>query len=176
MLHKVVKQSEDYMLSKVDELTLSNFFISKEGNAHGGDRLWKKQNISLSGYLQSYSSETSAPELPYYLGMLLELVADMNRSVVLGVAGASYRDMLMSWACRLHHLRVTNFIVCALDHETYEFSILQVIIFSHLIFSPSLCYLTFFILCKTTDHLKLLIGILGFACFHRSIITKECQH
>ncbi|XP_066364530.1 beta-arabinofuranosyltransferase RAY1-like [Miscanthus floridulus] len=125
MLHKVVKQSEDYMLSKVDELTLSNFFVSKEGNAHGGDRLWKKQNISLSGYLHSYSPETTAPDLPYSLGMLLELVADKNRSVVLGVAGKSYRDMLMSWVCHLRHLRVTNFIVCALDHETYEFSILQ---------------------------------------------------
>jgi hypothetical protein len=176
MLHKVVKKSEDYMLSKVDELTLSDFFISKEGNAPGGDSLWNIQNISLSGYLHSYPPETSPPDLPYSLGMLLELVADKNRSVVLGVAGAGYRDMLMSWVCRLRHLRVTNFIVCAVDHETYEFSVLQVIIFSHLLFSPSLCYLTFFILCKTTDHLKLLIGIIGFACFHRSTITKECQH
>lgn len=133
MLHKVVKQSEDYMLSKVDELTLSDFFISKEGNALGRDSQWDTQNISLSGYLHSYSSETSAPDLPYSLSMLLELVSDKNMSVVLGVAGASYRDMLMSWACRLHHLRVTNFIVCALDHETYEFSILQVMIFSHLL-------------------------------------------
>jgi hypothetical protein len=149
MLHKVVKQSDDYMLSKVDKLTLSDFFISKEGNAHGGDSLWKKQNISLSGYLHSYSPETSAPDLPYSLATLLELVADKNRSVVLGVAGAGYRDMLMSWACRLRHLRVTNFIVCALDHETYEFSILQVIIFTHSPpFLSSLLFNLFYILCK----------------------------
>ncbi|AQK87569.1 beta-arabinofuranosyltransferase RAY1 isoform X1 [Zea mays] len=125
MLHRVVKQSEDYMLSKVDTLVSSDFFISKQGNAHGVDSLRKKQNVSLSGYLHGCSSETSAPDLPYSLSMLLDLVADENGSVVLGVAGKSYRDMLMSWACRLRRLRVTNFLVCALDHETYEFSILQ---------------------------------------------------
>jgi beta-arabinofuranosyltransferase len=142
MLHRVVKQSEDYMLSKVDTLVSSDFFISKQGNAHGVDSLRKKQNVSLSGYLHGCSSETSAPDLPYSLSMLLDLVADENGSVVLGVAGKSYRDMLMSWACRLRRLRVTNFLVCALDHETYEFSILQVVIF---------CYLGFFYAFQTTD-------------------------
>ncbi|KAJ1263629.1 hypothetical protein BS78_09G200300 [Paspalum vaginatum] len=125
MLHKVVKQSKDYIFSKADELTLSEFAISKEENAHGGGSIWRNETICLPGHKHSYSSKTSAPDLPYSLSMLLELVADMNRSVVLGVAGASYRDMLMSWVCRLRHLRVTNFIVCALDHETYEFSVLQ---------------------------------------------------
>ncbi|XP_062231880.1 beta-arabinofuranosyltransferase RAY1-like [Phragmites australis] len=127
MLYNVVKHYEDYMLSKVDELTLSNLVIGNEENAHGeGGSLWRKENNCLSGHDHRYSSETSAPvDLPYSLSMLLELAADKNRSVVLGVAGASYRDMLMSWTCRLRHLGVTNFIVCALDNETYEFSVLQ---------------------------------------------------
>ncbi|GJN14911.1 hypothetical protein PR202_gb01788 [Eleusine coracana subsp. coracana] len=126
-LYKMVKYSEDYMLSKVDELTLSNFVTGKDDRVHGkGGNLWRKEDIGLSGHDHNYTSETSAPvDLPYSLGMLLELVADQNRSVVLGVAGASYRDMLMSWVCRLRHLGVTNFIVCALDHDTYEFSVLQ---------------------------------------------------
>ncbi|CAL4902290.1 unnamed protein product [Urochloa decumbens] len=118
VLHKVVKQSEDYMFSKAEELTLSDFVIVKEQRAHGGGSLWRNESICLSGHLHS-------SDLPYSLSRLLELAADKNRSIVLGVAGVSYRDMLMSWACRLRHLRVTNFIVCALDHETYEFSVLQ---------------------------------------------------
>ncbi|RCV16970.1 hypothetical protein SETIT_3G181400v2 [Setaria italica] len=118
VLHKVVKQSEEYTFSKADELTLSDFIISKEEKAHGGGSLWRNENSCLSGHLHS-------SDLPYSLSMLLELAADKNRSVVLGVAGVSYRDMLMTWACRLRYLRVTNFIVCALDHETYEFSVLQ---------------------------------------------------
>ncbi|RLN29607.1 beta-arabinofuranosyltransferase RAY1 [Panicum miliaceum] len=119
VLHKVVKQSEDYLFSKSNELTLSDFVISKEEKAHGGGgSLWRNENICLSRHLHSSN-------LPYSLSMLLELAADKNRSVVLGVAGVSYREMLMSWACRLRQLRVTNFIVCALDHETYEFSVLQ---------------------------------------------------
>ncbi|XWS34724.1 hypothetical protein CRYUN_Cryun21dG0062400 [Craigia yunnanensis] len=48
-----------------------------------------------------------------------------NRTVVLTVAGYSYKDMLMSWVCRLRRLRITNFLVCALDYETYQFSIMQ---------------------------------------------------
>ncbi|KAJ6313433.1 hypothetical protein OIU77_014856 [Salix suchowensis] len=50
---------------------------------------------------------------------------DKNKTVVLAVAGYSYKDMLMSWVCRLRLLQVTNFIICALDHETYQFSVLQ---------------------------------------------------
>ncbi|CAN6346206.1 unnamed protein product [Urochloa humidicola] len=118
-LHKVVRQSEDYMFSKAEELTLSDFIIGKEQRAPvEGGSLWRNESICLSGHLHSF-------DLPYSLSSLLELAADRNRSIVLGVAGVSYRDMLMSWACRLRHLRVTNFIVCALDHETYEFSVLQ---------------------------------------------------
>ncbi|XP_047043799.1 beta-arabinofuranosyltransferase RAY1 [Lolium rigidum] len=128
MLYEVVKHSEDYMLRKVEEPTFSNFIkIGKEHIVHAeGDSLRKKENICLPGHLLNYSSENpEAAGVPYSLGMLLQFVADQNRSIVLGVAGASYRDMLMSWVCRLRHLGVTNFVVCALDQETYEFSILQ---------------------------------------------------
>lgn len=128
MLYEVIKDSEDYKLSKIEELTLSKFVTGKEQNVHTeGQSHWHKKNICLSDYLRSLSSETSEGDrVPYSLGALLQSRADENRSVVLGVAGASYRDMLMSWACRLRHLGVTNFVVCALDHETYEFSVLQV--------------------------------------------------
>ncbi|KAJ0038550.1 hypothetical protein Pint_22901 [Pistacia integerrima] len=70
--------------------------------------------------------KTSAPlDYPFSLESLLSVVADKNKTIVLAVAGYSYRDMLMSWVCRLRLLRVTNFMVCALDHETYQFSIFQ---------------------------------------------------
>ncbi|KAG8366044.1 hypothetical protein BUALT_Bualt17G0035100 [Buddleja alternifolia] len=63
--------------------------------------------------------------LPLSLESLLSILADQNKTIVLGVAGYSYKDMLMSWACRLRKLQVFNFLVCALDDEIYEFSILQ---------------------------------------------------
>lgn len=65
-------------------------------------------------------------KFPFDLESLLPLVADKNRTVVLSIAGYSYKDMLMSWVCRLRRLAVPNFLVCALDDETYQFSILQV--------------------------------------------------
>lgn len=56
---------------------------------------------------------------------LLKVTADVNKTVVLAVAGDNYRDMLMNWVCRLRNLAVTNFIVCALDPDIYQFSVLQ---------------------------------------------------
>ncbi|KAL1216465.1 Beta-arabinofuranosyltransferase RAY1 [Cardamine amara subsp. amara] len=64
-------------------------------------------------------------KFPFDVESLLPLVADKNRTIVLSIAGYSYKDMLMSWACRLRRLEVPNFLVCALDDETYRFLILQ---------------------------------------------------
>ncbi|KAG8068048.1 hypothetical protein GUJ93_ZPchr0005g16113 [Zizania palustris] len=113
MLYKVVKEFGDYLLSKVEEPNLSDSVTNKEQNA-----LAEEGRLCKRG-----SSQSATVSLPYSLEMLLQLAADRNRSIVLAVAGASYRDMLMSWVCRLRHLRVTNFVVCALDQETYEFSV-----------------------------------------------------
>ncbi|KAI3454869.1 hypothetical protein Pfo_011532 [Paulownia fortunei] len=63
--------------------------------------------------------------LPLSLETLLSMRSDQNKTIVLGVAGYSYKDMLMSWVCRLHHLQLLNFLVCALDDEIYDFSVLQ---------------------------------------------------
>ncbi|KAI3733432.1 hypothetical protein L6452_12875 [Arctium lappa] len=63
--------------------------------------------------------------LPFSLELLLSKRADQNKTIVLAVAGYSYKDMLMSWVCRLHLLRITNFVVCALDDEIYDFCVLQ---------------------------------------------------
>ncbi|KAL8037775.1 hypothetical protein ABFX02_11G059900 [Erythranthe guttata] len=68
---------------------------------------------------------TSSISLSLSLENLLSILSDNNKTIVLGVAGYSYKDMLMSWICRLRHLQVSNFLVCALDHEIYEFSVLQ---------------------------------------------------
>lgn len=74
---------------------------------------------------QTVSKETI--DFPFSLETLLPLIADKNKTVILAVAGYSYKDMLMSWVCRLRHLQITNFIISALDEEIYQFSVLQVI-------------------------------------------------
>ncbi|XP_059290663.1 beta-arabinofuranosyltransferase RAY1 [Lycium ferocissimum] len=62
---------------------------------------------------------------PLSLETLLSLRADKNKTVVLAVVGYNYKDMLMSWVCRLNHLQISNFLVCALDDDIYDFSIFQ---------------------------------------------------
>lgn len=80
---------------------------------------------------QMVSKETL--DFPFSLEILVPLIADQNNTVILAVAGYSYKDMLMSWVCRLRCLQITNFIVSALDEETYQFSVFQVIIASLLV-------------------------------------------
>lgn len=62
---------------------------------------------------------------PMSIDSLLSMQADQNKTILLGIAGSSYKDMLMSWVCRLRYLQLLNFLVCALDDEIYEFSVLQ---------------------------------------------------
>ncbi|MCL7033887.1 hypothetical protein MKW94_016933 [Papaver nudicaule] len=62
---------------------------------------------------------------PFSLESLLPITADKDKTIILAIAGSSYRDMLLSWVCRLRRLRITNFLVCALDPEIYQFSVLQ---------------------------------------------------
>lgn len=75
----------------------------------------------------------------FSLESLLHLVADKNKTVVLAVSGYSYKDMLMSWVCGLRRLLIKNFMICALDRETYWFSMLQV----RLLHSGSFCVCAF---------------------------------
>ncbi|XP_021746739.1 beta-arabinofuranosyltransferase RAY1-like [Chenopodium quinoa] len=98
-------------------------------------RMQKKLIACLTGFsifarimncsVESKMSDPVPLHLPYGLEMLLPNLADENKSVVLAVAGYSYKDMLMNWVCRLRHLMINNLLVCALDDETYEFSIQQ---------------------------------------------------
>lgn len=78
--------------------------------------------------LENGISSSETLELPFSLEFLLPLIADKNKTIVLAVAGYSYKDMLMSWACRLRHLQIPNYLVCALDSDTYQFSVLQVLL------------------------------------------------
>ncbi|KAJ6431105.1 hypothetical protein OIU84_018576 [Salix udensis] len=85
----------------------------------------KSQNRILNCSLRDRLKSSGSLDFPFSLESLLSITADKNKTVVLAVAGYSYKDMLMSWVCRLRLLQVTNFIICALDHETYQFSVLQ---------------------------------------------------
>jgi beta-arabinofuranosyltransferase len=87
-------------------------------------------------------------EYTYTLERILQIVADKEKLVILGISGESYRDMLMSWVCGLRRLGITNFLVYALDPETYEFSILQVLF----------CFwaLTLAILCRYWVHVHIM--------------------
>ncbi|KAI3968466.1 hypothetical protein MKX01_007776, partial [Papaver californicum] len=62
---------------------------------------------------------------PFSLESLLPITADKDKTIILAIAGSSYRDMLLSWVCRLRRLKITNCLVCALDREMYQFSISQ---------------------------------------------------
>ncbi|KAL5998255.1 hypothetical protein ACLOJK_009193 [Asimina triloba] len=86
------------------------------------DRMMNPSSMKLPRDAFKVPKELS---FPFSLESLLHTVADENRTVILAVAGNSYRDMLMSWVCRLRRLSISNFIICALDPETFHFAVLQ---------------------------------------------------
>ncbi|OWM89676.1 hypothetical protein CDL15_Pgr024424 [Punica granatum] len=98
---------------------------------------WRKKKVSAcvetiksSEGMWNWSSKNQLKasaklDFPFLLESLLSGIADENKTIVLTVAGYSYKDMMMSWVCRMRHLKITNFIICALDRETYDFAILQ---------------------------------------------------
>lgn len=90
----------------------------------------KSQDRTKECSVKDQLKPSTSLSLPFSLEELLSVRADENKTIVLATAGFSYKDMLMSWVCRLRQLHISNFLVCALDRETYEFSVLQVI--SHL--------------------------------------------
>ncbi|GLJ16562.1 hypothetical protein SUGI_0283470 [Cryptomeria japonica] len=63
--------------------------------------------------------------LPFSLDTLLQKVTDNEKTVILAVVGNNYRDMLMSWVCRLKRLKISNFLIFAIDHQIYQFCVLQ---------------------------------------------------
>lgn len=89
----------------------------------------EKNKCSLRQFDNLTMEMPTQNEYNFTLERLLQITADEDKLVILGISGESYRDMLMSWVCRLRYLGITNFLVYALDPETYEFSILQVDVF-----------------------------------------------
>ncbi|KAL0807413.1 hypothetical protein Bca101_099905 [Brassica carinata] len=116
-LPKLLKCNKRYIL-----VTASDGFRTREKISACISRS-KSRSLKLEPVKKDQA--VSPLKLPYDLESLLPLVADKNRTVVLSVAGFSYKDMLMSWVCRARRLAVPNFLVCALDDETYQFAILQ---------------------------------------------------
>ena len=86
----------------------------------------KSLDRTLDCSLKDHMKFSEPLDFSFSLESLLPLIADKNKTIVLTVAGYSYKDMLMSWACRLRRLLIKNFMICALDQETYWFSVLQV--------------------------------------------------
>ncbi|XP_010471061.1 PREDICTED: beta-arabinofuranosyltransferase RAY1 isoform X1 [Camelina sativa] len=129
-LPKLLKCNKHYMFVNVSDRSVDLSIL--EGKGVGFRRREKisaciSRTKSRSLNLDIVQKDEAVPLLkfPFDLQSLLPLVADKNRTVVLSIAGYSYKDMLMSWVCRLRRLKVPNFLVCALDDETYQFSILQ---------------------------------------------------
>ncbi|KAH1053500.1 hypothetical protein AAZX31_08G272700 [Glycine max] len=96
----------------------------KENTVYCIDRL-NSHTKSLDCSVKDQTKIPSILELPFSLESLLSITSDKTKTVILTVAGYSYKDMLMSWVCRLRKLSIENFVVCALDKETSQFSILQ---------------------------------------------------
>lgn len=161
-LIKLLKCSGQYVFTNTTEKTVYPYgyqsarSLCKRRILHSW---WKKRIVacvdaikSLDKILDCSLKDQMRPSAPldfsFSLESLLPLIADKNKTIVLAVAGYSYKDMLMNWVCRLRRLLITNFMICALDQETYSFSVLQVFMLHYsfyIVFFPS-NFILFFVL------------------------------
>ena len=84
------------------------------------------KNCSVVEWLKVKFKENSLAGLPFSLESSLQTRADEKKNFVLAISGNNYKDMLMSWVCRLRHLSVNNFVIATIDSDIYDFSVLQV--------------------------------------------------
>lgn len=133
-LYEILKSSGQYYFLNEEKSRILSQGTTRKKDLLNLPRYTKEKNRCSLRQFDNLTMEMPAQiEYDYTLETLLETVTDENKSVILGISGESYRDMLMSWVCRLRYLGVTNFIVYALDSEMYEFSILQVNVFWHFV-------------------------------------------
>lgn len=76
----------------------------------------------LMSDLETKPRAESPVGLPMKLAELLPLVASPGGTVTLVVVANNYREMLMSFVCRLKSLGVQNILVGALDGEMYQYA------------------------------------------------------
>jgi hypothetical protein len=62
--------------------------------------------------------------LPHTAATLLEHVAT-NNTVIFTAVTYEYRDMVMSFICNLRKLKITNFLIAALDEDMYRFAFVR---------------------------------------------------
>lgn len=60
--------------------------------------------------------------LPLTLEDALEAVA-MNGTVIVSAVNYGYRHIMMNWVCHMRRLSMSNFIIAALDEDTYRFAL-----------------------------------------------------
>lgn len=69
--------------------------------------------------------QSHAPDFPPTLDALLPRVADENRVVVMVGLTSNYKEMLLSFICRVQSLGVKNVLVAAFDEALFEYAYAQ---------------------------------------------------
>lgn len=108
-----------------------NLFLSTQKEIPGCVEVVKSVQGIEGCLTREALSVPKAVTLPMSMESLVSMQADEKKTIIVGIAGSSYKDMLMSWVCRLRYLQLPNFLVCALDNQIYDFSVLQVTFFPY---------------------------------------------
>lgn len=132
-VHNIVYSLGNQMSFRLRSKSLPNTSIKERDILNCIDSIKSLENRTKNCSPENKLQQIQPVSLPLSFEDLLDLRADQDKTIVLAVAGYSYKDMLMSWVCRLRQLQVSNFLVGAIDNEIYEFSVLQVIIQSLMI-------------------------------------------
>lgn len=62
--------------------------------------------------------------MPLTLSSIAERIV-VDGTVIITALNYGYRDMMMNWVCNMRRLRVTNFVIAALDTDLYRFAFVR---------------------------------------------------
>ena len=81
------------------------------------DKPWQYE---IEPTLQPSQMKLGITGVPHVSSSLIEVLA-INKTVIMTAATYAYRDIVMSFACNLKKLGITNFVVAALDKSLYKY-------------------------------------------------------
>lgn len=68
--------------------------------------------------------EEPAFGMPLTIRSVSEKVA-IDNTIIVTALNFGYRDMMMNWVCNMRRLRITNFVIAALDEDLYKYAYLR---------------------------------------------------
>lgn len=90
-------------------------------NSKINHKVYSKQDIDIRNTLTpKFQNEIRSPHVPIRLEDMLSSLA-IQKNIIITASTFNYKEILMAFICNLRRLKVTNYLIFALDYLLYEY-------------------------------------------------------